>query len=92
MNDVVQYKIYKVQNGDSLIKIAYKFNMSVNQLQRVNDISENVYPGQLFKIVDNQGDYSSQLVNVDEVGKTDLLEAIQFIDKDHKSKMRQKGL
>lgn len=40
--------IYLVQDGDTLIGIALKFNMNVHYLKRLNNLSSNVlYPGQV---------------------------------------------
>ena len=42
-----QYKVYKVENGDTLTKIAYLSNMSIKDLKSINDLyDEQVYPGQ----------------------------------------------
>ena len=45
------YKIYTVKKGDTLIKISKKFNVSVEQLKRVNNLkTTQIYPGLKLKI------------------------------------------
>ena len=45
---------YKVQPGDSLLKIAITYNMNYNYLKKINGlISDDIYPGQTLKIVNN---------------------------------------
>jgi len=45
------YKIYTVKKGDTLIKISKKFNVSVEQLKRVNNLkTTKIYPGLKLKI------------------------------------------
>lgn len=43
---------YKSQPSDSLLKIAFTFNMSLPLLKRINNIiSDDLYPGQIFKVI-----------------------------------------
>lgn len=50
---IVRKVNYRVRNGDSLAKIAGKFNLSVNDIQRWNPSSKNskyIQPGQSLKL------------------------------------------
>ncbi len=45
-------KYYKTKPNDSLLKIAYLFNMNITNLKRINDLlSEELYPGQIIKVI-----------------------------------------
>ncbi len=47
----VEFKIYRVKKGDTLIKIARKFNVSVSEIKRVNRLkSSKIRVGQRLKI------------------------------------------
>lgn len=42
------YETYKVDEGETLVGIALKLNISINNLKRLNNInSNNVFPGQV---------------------------------------------
>lgn len=44
-------KYYKTQTNDSMLKIAYLFNMNITNLKRMNDLlSEELYSGQIIKV------------------------------------------
>ena len=48
---LLAYKTYKVRRGDTLIKIAHKFGLSVNDLKRKNRLtSVAIFPGQILKL------------------------------------------
>ncbi|WP_371372381.1 LysM peptidoglycan-binding domain-containing protein [Thalassotalea aquiviva] len=51
-NSVMRNINYKVKNGDSLARIASKFNVSVKDIERWNNINRSNYlqPGQLIKL------------------------------------------
>ena len=47
----IVYKVYKVKKGDTLIKIAKKFNVSVAEIKRINKLkSHKIRVGQKLKI------------------------------------------
>ncbi|TYR80149.1 LysM peptidoglycan-binding domain-containing protein [Priestia megaterium] len=51
---------YKVQSGDTLFKIANRFNMSVNDLKAANNLtSSNIYVNQQLKVKTNGGNTNS---------------------------------
>ncbi|MFP4660615.1 MAG: L,D-transpeptidase family protein [Halanaerobiales bacterium] len=45
------YFVYTVHKGDSLWKISRKYNVSVAEIKRINELeSDSIYPGQKLKI------------------------------------------
>ncbi|MGS0726496.1 LysM peptidoglycan-binding domain-containing protein, partial [Shewanella sp. 0m-11] len=52
LSEVTRTVNYKVRNGDSLARIASKFNVSVNELVRWNSLEKTKYiqPGQMLKL------------------------------------------
>ena len=47
----LEVKYYRTQPGDSILKVAFVFNMSVPALKRLNGIiSDDLYPGQIVKV------------------------------------------
>ncbi|GIU16015.1 MULTISPECIES: LysM peptidoglycan-binding domain-containing protein [unclassified Shewanella] len=52
LSEVMRTVNYKVRNGDSLARIASKFNVSVNDLVRWNELEKSKYiqPGQMLKL------------------------------------------
>ncbi|GAB6137602.1 spore cortex-lytic enzyme [Halanaerobaculum tunisiense] len=57
---------YQVQSGDSLFKIAHKFNTSVQALQEVNGLqSESIYPGQKLTIPKSSTSSSGNYTRLD---------------------------
>ncbi|MCL1144694.1 LysM peptidoglycan-binding domain-containing protein [Shewanella sp. 10N.261.52.F9] len=52
LSEVMRTVNYKVRNGDSLARIAGKFNVSVNDLVRWNSLEKSKYiqPGQMLKL------------------------------------------
>ena len=52
---------YKVQSGDSLLKIALTYNMNYSYLKKINGlISDDIYPGQTLKIINNNQQRSDE--------------------------------
>ena len=50
-NELMLTRYYRAQQSDSLLKIAFVFNMSVPGLKRLNNlISDDLYPGQILKL------------------------------------------
>ena len=46
-----EIKYYKTQPGDSILKVAFMFNMSVPALKRLNGIiSDDLFIGQILKV------------------------------------------
>ena len=44
-------RFYKAQASDSLIKLAYTFNLAIPVIKRTNNlISDELYPGQIIKL------------------------------------------
>lgn len=42
----LEFEKYTVKEDDSLVKVAYKFDMSVSKLHHINDIvGDHIYPG-----------------------------------------------
>ena len=66
-----------------MIKIAYMFNMSVHNLQRINDCNDHIYPGQMLKIIDNQNVHSEKLVNEEEMKQKELSDASLQFEQDY---------
>jgi membrane-bound lytic murein transglycosylase D len=49
--DAVAYTKYRVKRGDNLHKISKKFNTSIHQIKRINNLSRNtIYVGQVLKV------------------------------------------
>ncbi len=49
------FRTYTVKNGDTLIKISKKFNISVEELKRINNLkTHKIYPGLKLKIPENK--------------------------------------
>ncbi|NPA52889.1 MAG: transglycosylase SLT domain-containing protein [Aquificae bacterium] len=45
------YLYYKVKKGDTLYKVAKKFNISINKIKQINKLKKNtIYEGQILKI------------------------------------------
>jgi len=67
-DELIRYKYYRVQIGDSMLKIAYMFNASMPLIKKINDlISDDVYPGQILKIIDNNPENESLLIGEEEL-------------------------
>jgi membrane-bound lytic murein transglycosylase D len=51
-NAIMRNITYKVRSGDSLARIADKFNITIKDIERWNSISRNKYlqPGQFLKL------------------------------------------
>ena len=65
-NSLADTKYYQVRADDSLLKIAYIFNMNISFLKSLNNlISDDVYPGQILKVVDKAGSHTHLLANTE---------------------------
>jgi uncharacterized protein YcfL len=49
------YDEYEVLAGDTVEKVAQKFNMDLDHLVKINNLQEEVVPGQILK-VESQGE------------------------------------
>lgn len=69
----LQYVIHKIQRGQTLSGIAYKYGVGLSKLARFNGIStrSNIYPGQELKIPIARIDESQITIN------TDILPAVE---------------
>lgn len=61
-NDVYNKNIYIVQKGDSLYSIAKKFNISVNELKSINNLTTNMISIGQKLIIPEQQDYEKYTV------------------------------
>ena len=50
------YRVYQVQNGDTIDSIARKLNISSQELINLNSLSDQVMPGQLL-VIPNQNSF-----------------------------------
>ncbi len=48
---------YGVQTADSVIKIAYMFNVSIAKLKKQNQLHDRIFPGQTLDIYLTDADY-----------------------------------
>ncbi|CDW83732.1 oxidation resistance protein [Stylonychia lemnae] len=45
---------YRVREGDSIIRLSFMFNIKINHLQSINDLSSDyIFPGQVLKIINH---------------------------------------
>lgn len=57
-DSVVDYQNYTVKAGDNLYSIAKKYNVSVDELKKINNLSSNLLNvGQILKIPSGSGNY-----------------------------------
>ena len=66
------YLEYQIKEGDSLWTIANQFQLSLQEVAKVNNIEldQQLSPGQLIKIPNNEGDISSSSRNISTVTHT----------------------
>lgn len=69
--------IYIVQKGDTLYSISRRFNIPVNELKELNNLTNNeIYPGQELIIIENEEPIVNDEYDIYEVVKGDSLWAI----------------
>lgn len=82
------FQYYKIESGDTLYKIAKKYNVNPNLLANLNglDIDDYIYPNQIVLIPNNNYSYyiTKDGDTLDEVAKTLNVEPSKVI-KDNKS-------
>ena len=61
INSIMRNIRYRVRTGDSLARIADKFNVTIRQIEQWNNIQRNRYlqPGQMLKLKVNVTEVSS---------------------------------
>jgi len=75
--DVIENNKYIVQKGDTLYSIANKFNISVDELKTLNNLTSNLLSvGQVLNISDNYDNSTSMTPNLYVVQKGDTLWSI----------------
>jgi LysM repeat protein len=53
--------------NDSLLKLSFKFDLSIQYIKKLNNLlSDDIYPGQIIKIVDKEGKSAHLLANSEE--------------------------
>lgn len=53
--DSSEITVYKVKPGDSLLRIAYTFNMNLQMLKKLNGlVGDEIFQGQMLKIIDHR--------------------------------------
>ena len=74
--------LYPVKSGDTLYRIANRFDVSIKEIQNWNELKspEKIYPGQVLKIILNAGDQWTDLTANPNINMTNIFYLIPNTD------------
>lgn len=62
-DDINDHEIYIVQAGDTLFKISSKYNIAINNLKKLNSLTDDtIYVGQALSIINNVVDSNDKII------------------------------